>query len=125
MHWGIAPLSRDQNAATLAITDAYFVSSGTAHPDECWQWVAFLSEQLPARQIPPRRSLAESDAYVAQVGDEVAAVARASLESAMLFSPRVFEFENEIELLGEALYAAVNGDLPPRDALSMAQERAQ
>ncbi len=125
VHWGMAPLSRDQNAATLAMTDAYFVSAGTEHPDECWQWVAFLSEQLPARQIPPRRSLAESDAYVAQVGDDVAAVARASLESAMLFSPRVFEFEDEIEALGQGLYAAVNGDLPPQDALSMAQEQAE
>lgn len=125
VHWGVVPLSRDQNAAALAITDAYFVSAGTEHPDACWQWVAFLSEQLPARQIPPRRSLAESDAYVAQVGGDIAAVARASLESAMLFSPRVFEFEDEIEILGEALYAAVNGDLPPQDALSMAQERAE
>jgi ABC-type glycerol-3-phosphate transport system substrate-binding protein len=106
------------------MADGYFISSGTSHPDECWQWIAFLSEQLPARQIPPRRSLAESDAYVAQVGADVAAVARASLESAMLFSPRVFEFEDEIEALGEALYAAVNGDLPPQDALSMAQQRA-
>ena len=106
--WGVAPLPRDNRSATLTMVEAFYISSQTPHPDACWQWVSFLSQQIPHRHAPARRSLAESAAYEQQVGDAVASVVRASMEGALILSPRLAEFEDALAILGMAVDTIAN-----------------
>jgi len=125
MPWGVVPLPRDAQSATLTLVEGYFVSSQAQHPDACWQWISFLSEQTSHRLMPARKSLAESAAYEQQVGSDVAAVARASMESAMLPSPRLVEFGGVWEIFWTALDEIVSGRSTPEEAMISAQQEAE
>ncbi len=125
LHWGMVPLPRDQKGMSLALINGYFIATNSPHPDESWQWIAFLSQKLPSQSMPTRKSLAESDAYETQVGAQPAAVARAAVQEAALVNPQVFEFDEEINILGEAVYGALNKSLSPEEALNLAQEEAK
>lgn len=123
MRWGMAPLPRDAQSATLTFVEGYFVSSQAQHPDACWQWIAFLSEQTPYRLMPARKSLAESAAYEQQVGSDVAAVARAFMESAMV--PSLVEFGGVWGIFWRALDAITSGRSTPEEAMTRAQQEAE
>jgi multiple sugar transport system substrate-binding protein len=59
---------------------AAFISKHTQVPQACWEWMKFLSQQTQALTgIPARQSVAESDAWIAQVGDDAAQVYRTAL----------------------------------------------
>ena len=57
--WAVVPLPQGRQSASMALVEAYFVSADTLHRDAAWQWVSFLSQQVPTRLAPVRRSLAE------------------------------------------------------------------
>lgn len=58
----------------------YFISAYAQAPGACWEWIAFLTEQPEAAEgLPARRSVAESEAYRQQVGEERATAYRASV----------------------------------------------
>jgi ABC-type glycerol-3-phosphate transport system substrate-binding protein len=123
--WGMAPLPRDAVSFTMGIVEGYFISDQAQHPDACWQWVAFLSHQVPGRFIPVRRSVAESVAYERRAGGEVAAVARASIESAGLPSPEIAAFEGASGILGQAIDDIVHGRSTPVEAMAWAQRESE
>jgi len=125
MRWGMVPLPRDAQSATLTFIEGYFVSSQAQHPDACWQWISFLSEQTSYRLMPARKSLAESATYEQRVGGDVAAVAWASLESAMVPSPRLAEFGGAWGIFWRALDAIIGGRSPPEEAMISAQQEAE
>ena len=131
MRWGMVPLPRDAQSATLTSVEGYFISSQAQHPDACWQWISFLSEQMssdaqhPRRLMPARKSLAESAAYKQQVGSDVAAVARTSLESAVSLSPRLAEFGGVWGIFWRALDAIIGGRSTPEEAMISAQQEAE
>ena len=125
MRWGVAPLPRDEQPATLTMVEGIFISSQTQHADACWQWIAFLSKQNPSRLTPARKSLAESTTYEQRVGGDVAAVARASMENALLLSPRLAEFEQALMVFGQAFDAIINERSTPQEAMIWAQEHSQ
>ena len=125
MRWGIVPLPRDAQSATLTFVEGYFVSSQARHPDGCWQWISFLSERTPYRLMPARQSLAESAAYGQQVGSDVAAVGRASLESAVVLSPRLVGFGGVWGIFWRALEAIISGSSTPEEAMIGAQQEAE
>jgi len=131
MRWGMVPLPHDAQSATLTSIEGYFVSSQARHLNACWQWISFLSEQMPSdaqyprRLMPARKSLAESAAYEQQVGSDVAAVAQASVESAMVPSPRLVEFGGVWEIFWRALDEIVNGRSTPEEAMTRAQQEAE
>ena len=122
MRWGAAPLPRGERAATLTLVEGYFISAEAEHPDACWQWVAFLSNHLPSRLTPARKSLAESTAYEQQVGEDLAVVARASLEGALLLSPELAEFEQAFGVFQRAVMEVVEGRATADEALVRAQQ---
>ncbi len=124
--WGMASLPRDARAATLAWVEGYAISAQAEHPDACWEWIRFLSGQLHYRLAPVRRSLAESEAFEQAVGDEMAAVVRDSLESALLLSPQLWvgEFGAALEAFDRAVTAVTEGTLEPWEALERLQEGA-
>jgi multiple sugar transport system substrate-binding protein len=53
----------------------YFITAEAAHPRACWDWLIFLTER-PGETggLPARRSVAESEAFRQQVGEELADV---------------------------------------------------
>lgn len=123
--WGTASLPRDAVSFTVGIVEGYFISDQAQHPDACWQWISFLSRQMPGRFIPTRRSVAESVAYERRAGDETAAVARASIESAGLLSPRVAAVEGASAILEQAVDEIVNGRSTPVEAMAWAQRESE
>ena len=121
MRWGVVQLPRDVNAATLTLVEGYYVSSQAASPEACWDWISFVSQHIPRRQTPVRRSLAESPDYEQQVGSEVAEVVRASMEGALLLSPDLAEFEEALGTFGQAFEAIMAQRSTPEEAMTWAQ----
>ena len=124
MDWGMVPLPEDEQAATLAVGNGYFISSAAQNPEACWQWISFLSRQLPSTGVPARRSVAESPAFDEEVGDEFAAVARASMENALLIPPQLTELE-DVGYLAEAINRVIIGEASAAEALYDAQRQAE
>ena len=124
MRWGLISLPRDAQAGTLAWVLGYAISAEAAHPEACWQWIAFLSQQSQASfgMVPPRKSIAESAAYEQLVGADAATVARQSMESAMLISPALVEFGN-LGVYGRAINAIMEGSATPQEAMTRAQQQ--
>ncbi len=125
MRWGMVPLPRDKRAATLSLVEGYFISAKAQHPDACWKWISFLSHQIPERTAPVRKSLAESSEYQRLVGDETAAVVRASLDNVLLLSPKLAEFEDAFNIFGKAMEAILSGRSTPLEALTWAQQQSK
>jgi ABC-type glycerol-3-phosphate transport system substrate-binding protein len=124
MNWGMVPLPSDERASTLGILMAYAASADTGHPEACWEWMTFLSEQMPPFVLPARRSLAESTEYTDQVGAEIAAVARASIEDALILSNvQVTDLGQQTERFGETLVEIMNGNLAAMEALTVLQRQ--
>jgi multiple sugar transport system substrate-binding protein len=124
MQWGVAPLPVDAQASTLGFAMGYAISADTQHPEACWEWLTFLSEQMPPYVMPARRSLAESKAYEERVGPEVAAVARSSIEHALVVSNAAADFEGEFEGFMQALTEIANGDVSAMEALTELQQNS-
>ena len=124
MNWGVVPLPRDQHAASMGMVDGFFISSQTAHPDECWLWIKFLSQQMPYFLMPARRSMAESGGYESQAGAEVAVAARAAVEEAILVNPELLGFETALSAMQQAFQAIRAGEVTPAEALDAAQQQS-
>jgi multiple sugar transport system substrate-binding protein len=130
--WGIVPPPRSTADTALDIcgdlwVNGYAISSQTQHPDAAWQLVAFLSRQMVPRQIPPRRSHAESAEYEQLVGREAAAVARHVLQNGLPWPTRRFldTTRQAIAVLGEASTRIRSGQMTAREAMDWAQQEAQ
>jgi ABC-type glycerol-3-phosphate transport system substrate-binding protein len=123
---GVVALPRGQRSATICISSAHAVSAGTEHLEASWQWISFLSRQLPPRWMPARQSLAESEAYEDQVGEEGAAAARAAIESTVVL-PFYMQKERlkEIEIFYSAVLDAAEGRATAREALFEAQQKSK
>jgi multiple sugar transport system substrate-binding protein len=89
----------------------YYISEHTEHPQACWGWLKFLSEQVSIVQgVPARRSVAESDAYRHQMGVEVADVYRDTLErSQQLLTYAMYDNKRTRYLRG-AVWDILNGE---------------
>jgi ABC-type glycerol-3-phosphate transport system substrate-binding protein len=121
----MVPLPSEAQSATEAVVQGYAISSSTAHHDACWEWIAWLSGQVPYRFMPARRSLAESSVYEDRVGTEVAAVARASMEHAYIYGAAVTGLSEEaVEAFEDALEAILQGHKTPQEAMDDAQRTA-
>ncbi|MBN1811724.1 MAG: sugar ABC transporter substrate-binding protein [Anaerolineae bacterium] len=126
MRWGMVPVPHGEQAVIPMTTNGYAISSDTAYPETCWEWISFLQDQIrvPFNMIPARRSLAESDEYRALVSSDVVDVAQASMQDAMPLPPALFDFI-DFNIYGTAIYAIGNGNITPQEALTRAQEQAE
>lgn len=85
-----------------AYSEGYIASSGTAHPNEAWKWIDFLSQQQIANGQPetflssPNRVPARST-YAEQVGfwNGVEAKTRSAYEAAIASPPAVQMLQND------------------------------
>jgi hypothetical protein len=118
----VVPLPRDVEFATQASVEGYAISTRCRYREACWQWITFLSEQMPRSLMPARRSLAGSEAYQEMVGEELAAAARTSIENAIVVSPEVEErLEQPMEAFVEAIDRIVNDRVSATEAMVEAQ----
>lgn len=124
MRWGVAPLPHDQQPMTLTLVEGYFISAQTDEPDACWQWISFLSKRMPQRQAPVRKSLAESAEYEEQVGPEIAAVVRASMDNVLLLSPDLANYEDALETFTQAFATVMDGTSTAEEAMTWAQQQS-
>ena len=125
MRWGVVPLPRDREPAALTLIDGYYISARTQYPDACWKWISFLSQQMPGRQIPARKSLVESTEYKQKVGDDVAAATKASMEKALLLSPMLAQFEEVFTSFNTAFQAIMAQQSTPEEAMTTAQPESK
>ena len=80
---------------------------------------------MPFRLIPARQSLLESADYEKQVGNDYAAVARASMDRAIHAPAMPDEIAGIFDLFGEAVNNIVSDDLPPQEAMDWVQREAK
>jgi ABC-type glycerol-3-phosphate transport system substrate-binding protein len=127
---GVAPLPTIASLSETYVWDqtlGYFISRQTEHPQACWEWIKFLSEQSDFSQgMPARISVAESSAWEAAVGEQAARVYRLAASRAMVrsqaesLSPLIDPLFN---WRAEAATIAVKGG-DPKQALFQAQRKA-
>ncbi|MBN1976093.1 MAG: sugar ABC transporter substrate-binding protein [Anaerolineae bacterium] len=125
MNWGVAPLPRDVQSMTLADVRGYYISAHTQYHEACWQWVTFVSKQPYYRLAPAHEALLYSEEYEEEVGSRVAAAARASIEHAVLVTPRLAAFGQVLE---EAFLPAIESVIEgatPEEAMIAAQGQAE
>jgi ABC-type glycerol-3-phosphate transport system substrate-binding protein len=108
------------------VEEGYAISSATRNPDECWQWINFLTKQINPRLVPTRRSLIESQVYGQIVGEDIVEVVRQSLEFAVPISIwQWISMGNAIDAFNDAIEDVVEGRSTPQEALDLAQERVE
>jgi ABC-type glycerol-3-phosphate transport system substrate-binding protein len=126
---GVAPLPMGQGGSGSYLSArGYFISARAENPQACWQWIAFLSGQPEAVQgLPARRSVAESEAYRQQVGEERVAAYLASVAGL----ERPFQIFSEESWLRGAIYwlfqaygQVLKGEASVEEALGIAQRMA-
>jgi multiple sugar transport system substrate-binding protein len=122
--WGVVPLPRDRQRATVGFVRAYAISAQAKHPEACWEWIKFLSKQTPPYWMPARRSVVESATYDTQVGADVAAAARAAIHDALILSPVQMAFEEAFAAYEQAVQDAVDGKLTADEAMRRAQRQS-
>jgi multiple sugar transport system substrate-binding protein len=124
--WGMAPLPRDKQAASIAMADGYFISSKTTMGDACWKWISYLSAKSPGRLAPARKSVLQSETFAKQIGPEVAATARAALQQAILIrSLDSAPYQKIGNPFMRAIDQIMRGTATVRDAMTAAQAATQ
>lgn len=123
--WGVAPMPRGATSATFASVTGYSILADAEFPDACWEWISFLTRQVPLAGAPPRQSVLEDEAFDEQAGQDVAAVARASIEHALFLSPAAWDIYGTFQLFDEAVNKVTGGSTTAVEAMDWAQERSQ
>ena len=127
MNIGIVPLPLDQATYPFISSLGYYISKESIYPQHCWAWINFLTEEslAAAANLPPRRSITESDAFRAKVGDDVADAYLFSIEQTLTNRALTSIFADlGIQWLFEAYGQAVAG-VSVSTALDQAQAKAQ
>jgi ABC-type glycerol-3-phosphate transport system substrate-binding protein len=122
--WGMVTLPRDRQEATMGSVQSYAISAETEHPDACWKWVTFLSDQMHYRLMPARRSQAESVKYEEQAGAEEVAVTLASIDHALILFASHSRLEEVAQQYAAAFESIASGEMRVADAMIQAQEQS-
>jgi len=125
MRWGLAPLPGGDQAATMAVVHGYYMLADSPHPEATWQWISWLSQRMPERLVPARRSILESDAYSQLVGDDIARVAHETMEEASLLPSEFGQFMPAMGAFAGGIERVMNGYSTPEEAMDLAQRQAE
>lgn len=121
--WGMVAMPMDKTALTSGFGTGYAISAQSQNREAAWQWVTFLSDQVPQNLVPARRSLVKSSDFIERQGEEVSAAALRSVETVTLISPKLVQFESSIAAFSQAVRSVVSGETSARIALDGAQEQ--
>ncbi|MCG8352169.1 MAG: extracellular solute-binding protein, partial [Chloroflexales bacterium] len=123
---GVVPYP--ESSMPLGSVHGYAISGGTAHPQEAWRWIAFLSRQpVPAQNLrspalPARRSAATATQFGETLDPTTWAAYEWALEHAPSLSlsdmPTLWAVQ---VLLGDALTQVLDHDVAADQALRAAQ----
>ncbi|MBN1936114.1 MAG: hypothetical protein JW934_15705 [Anaerolineae bacterium] len=123
--WGMAPLPKGVQSATLGYVTGYAISTEAEYPDACWAWVSFLTRQIPQDGVPVRRSLLESKDLEDQLGKDVAATAHISAEHIVFMSPQLYDLYDALRLYQQAVDSIINGRATAQEAMTLAQRESK
>jgi len=127
---GVVPLPAGGGRNGYVQIRGYFISAQSRAPQACWEWLKFLTGQPEAVEgLPARRSVAESQAYRQQVGDEradayLAAVADVDPHAFTLTAAQHPWLHGVEYWLFRAYVQAVRGETSVEAALGEAQQLA-
>lgn len=121
------PVGRPTDATTPISARSYAMSAGTAHPQESWRWLDFLTRHIDAgpygfSSLPARRSVAAETGIWEDLDEDVAAAYRFALEHAY---PRYFAYTGAWRALYEAIVTILKGEKNVEETLAEAQVMAQ
>jgi len=89
--WGVVPLPRDQDRVTFLVSSGYFITANSSSVKESWLWLKYLATEADlAWDVPPRRSVVESDAYRQRVGEEIFTIAQETSKYGMTLPSAVW-----------------------------------
>jgi ABC-type glycerol-3-phosphate transport system substrate-binding protein len=92
------------------------MSGQTAHPEEAWRLLSYLSRHLPDGEVPARRSLAEQASFWQRLDESSGAAYRYALEH--LTPPSVGPLTNDYALYQNAAVAVATGKKTAAQALA-------
>jgi sorbitol/mannitol transport system substrate-binding protein len=107
------------SGSNRATAECLMISAGTAHPQEAWEWIQFLTTRrvpspLQAAAIPARRDVAEDSGYWDQLDETTEAAFRFGVENGWYGLISV----EPLNAIGQALSQAIAGELNLDDALA-------
>ena len=130
---GVVPIPVGPNSADgsgFQTVQGYFISAETESREACWNWMSFLTDQPNVGSgLPARISVAESDAYRQQVGDEQAEAFLTSINvgSQPSFFQHLMNRANwlffSLNWLQEAYDATIAEEMTVEEALEIAQAK--
>jgi multiple sugar transport system substrate-binding protein len=112
------PVDAPASATTPVELEMHVMSAGTAHPQEAWRWLSFLSRQVTGTGVPARRSLAGD--YWATLDANTTSAYRFALAHG--FSPLDSLWLGSS--LHDALDAVLQQEISVEQALAQAQVKA-
>ncbi|MHB1356173.1 MAG: type 2 periplasmic-binding domain-containing protein [Anaerolineae bacterium] len=126
MPWGAAPLPKDVYAATVVQAYLLGISSQAADADACWQWLAYLTQQLPPDLFLPARTSQRNKIQPKDSSNQEALSAgSAALEGILLIGAGTSEnIGQAFEALWKAVHAVLLKNEPAEEQLRLAQEKA-
>ncbi|MDY6877508.1 MAG: extracellular solute-binding protein [Chloroflexota bacterium] len=116
--WGLVPLPGDQTEATLYGGRGYYITSRTAHVEEAWAWIQYLSSQPTGRALPARRSVAEASGFRELAGDQVVTAALYAVEHLVPPITLADVSPEMAETYLEIVESVVNGELTAAEAMA-------
>jgi ABC-type glycerol-3-phosphate transport system substrate-binding protein len=126
MRRGVVTVPRGEQSVSLCVGSALSISARSKQIEASWQWISWVSKQVPRRGMPARRSVAESKAYEDSVGEADAATVRATLESDVVLPLYPYGvYLEEIELFNDAVREVCEGTATAGEALYAAQQRSK
>jgi len=127
--WTMRPLPKDQVAYEMGDVTGYFVTKKCKYPSQAAIFLRYLSDRWDAsgRQLPPRRSLAQSEEYLRSLDKKVAAVIQ-DFSGQVIIAPSG-EQNAKLQQVGALFINAVQRviveDMDPLDVLTEAQDEAR
>ncbi len=122
--WGMTTLPRDARNLTAASVSGLAIFAQSQHPEAGWQWIDFLSRQMPGQYVPARIALAESPAYEQLVGPQAAAVVRAAMAGEVIIAEPEGDFSAAMTAFQQAMKDVLAGRAEVAGALRKVQQEA-
>ena len=123
------PLSPEGKGYRQISFSGYFISVDAAHPRACWDWLVFLTGR-PGEWggLPARRSIAESEAFRQQVGEELADAYQFAMAHSQDLATQQADEDSRIGLSRYWFYAAYDRIIAGEETettLAWAQDMAE
>jgi hypothetical protein len=122
---GVAPLPQADYAYTMGTIVGLYISNEASSPEACWEWASFLTHKAIPGLLPLRKSLAESDEVLQNMGEDVVKAGLASLPNLISLS---IDFDSQLgSTWGTAMqaYSGALGKIRSGESVQAALDEAQ